>query len=167
MKKLIVLILSLVMVAGVYAQAQGTQDNKRPSIEEFMMMKTNFIIKDLQLSAADSAKFVPMYRQYQKEKGELMRSATGGHAIGRKLMKHETVTDEDYLAAARGEVDYKAKDAELAKKWLSKFESVLTPQQLFTLLRAEEHFAADMMGRNHRRHDGRTGQPGAPVAPQK
>jgi len=153
MKKILfTLFLVLATFAAVQAQPgkQGN-DQKRPSMEEFFQMKLDFVIKDLKLSAADSIKFAPLYREYQAAKGELMRNASGGRSIGFKMMKKETVTEQDYLSAARGELEYKVKDAELTKSWYAKFEAVLTPQQLFTLIRAEERFAAEMMNRHGRR----------------
>jgi len=152
------------LMATVGLQAQNAQrgsgpQSKRPSMEEFFQMKLDFVISDLKLSEADSIKFAPLYREYQQAKGELMRSAVGGRTIGRKLMKKEAVTEQDYLAAARGELEYKVKDAELTKTWYAKFESVLTPEQLFTLIRAEEHFASEMMNRHsHRGGDASRGQ---------
>lgn len=153
-KRIYILLVALLSVVALQAQPGkhgNAQQAKHPSMEEFFQMKLDFIIGDLKLSAADSVRFAPIYREYQQAKGELMRSATNGRTIGRKMMKQETITDQDYLTAARGELDYKVKDAELTKVWFSKFESVLTPQQLFTLIRAEEHFAAEMMTRHGRR----------------
>lgn len=154
MKKLLILFVACLAFVSAQAQAPSASHERggqRPSIEEFFTYKTNFIIKDLKLNAADSARFVPLYRDYMKAKGELMRNASGSHAMGRKMMRGETITDDDYLKAARGEVEFKVKESELAREWLAKFETVLTPQQLFSLLRAEEHFAVEMTNRhNHR-----------------
>jgi len=158
MKKIFLLLMVLASFATLQAQPQTPKDPSKekrgPSIEQFLQTKIDFIINDLKLSEADSAKFAPMYRDYQKAKGELMMKANTGRSMGRKMMKKETITDDDYKKAAHGELDFKIAEAELAKSWFTKFETILTPQQLFTLLRAEDHFAAEMMQRHQQRGHG-------------
>ena len=66
MKKILVS-LFFVLVGVLSLSAQNNHDRRRgdngnrPSFEQFMAEKTNFMVKEMNLNAADSTRFVALY----------------------------------------------------------------------------------------------------------
>ena len=160
MKKcLLMFCLTLMSSLGVmcYAQSQGDKSNreKRPSFEEFMAQRTHFFIQEMKLNDADSAKFVAVYQQLMKDKGDLMRKYHVGRELWHQLRNGETLADSVYIRLVQNDAKLQAEDAQLELSYVDRFAKVLTPRQLFEYRQAEKKFRSDFM-----RQGKKPGKPG-------
>lgn len=160
MKKIFGILLGILFCTCVMAQAPRNNNEHRPhpagqrphmSIEEFLQMKTDFIIKEMHLGAADSAKFAPIYAAQQKAKGQSMQKYHNDRQVMRKIFTGQNVTDEEYLKAIENEVQMPIEEAQSDKACVEKLKGVLTPKQIYDYLRAERKFKAEMMNRRERK----------------
>lgn len=147
MKYVLSLLLAMLMGTTLSLAQDGPRSEpgeKRPSFEEFLRTKTEYIVREMKLDEATSAKFIPLYEELQKAKGALFQKY--GHAFGdlRREMKKNNgvVADHLYLQAVKNDAQLSFEDAQLERDYLNKFEMVLTPKQLYEYVKAEKHFKA-------------------------
>jgi Spy/CpxP family protein refolding chaperone len=162
-----ILTLSLMLLAAVPVSAQtsgsqkarmekpaGPRVPKRPSMQQFVQDKTNFILREMKLSVEDSARFAPVYIQLQMEKANLMRTHL---EVGRKAreayrgLSPDQWPDSVKLAMVRAEYRLGVEDATLELHYLGRFEQILTPEQLLRYTHAEKSFKQKFMGGPERR----------------
>jgi hypothetical protein len=171
MKKLYtILTLSLMLLTAVPAGAKpadtrGSQKArtekpvaprvpKRPSLQQFVLDKTNFILREMKLSAEDSARFAPVYMQLQVEKANLMRTHLDVGKKARETYGGKSPSqwpDSVKLAMVRAEYRLGVEDATLELHYLGRFEQILTPEQLLRYTHAEKSFKQKFMGGPERR----------------
>lgn len=151
MKKILVsLLVLLVGMVGANAQNQENRrgnNGNRPSFEQFMAEKTNFMVKEMNLNAADSTRFVALYMQLQKEKGALMHKYRNGREVFRKLHNGEELPDSLYLKVVLNDAKIQEEDARLEREYVEKFAKILTPKQLFSYMVADRKFKNNFMQR--------------------
>lgn len=149
---MMVLTFGLAMAQGNGQPRRDMQHGSRPSIEDFMAEKTRFMLKEMHLSAADSAKFVPLFTELQKEKADLIRKyGSGMREVSMKLRRNEAVADSMYVKIVMNEAEMQVADAMVEKKYLEMFQTILTPQQLFNYQNAARKFKSNMMNRPQQR----------------
>lgn len=149
--KHIVLTLSLLMITFMsFAQKpnNGQKRHERPNMEKFLEDRTNFVVSKMKLSAEDSIKFVPIYKEKLKAKGELMMKSRPPHII-----PGQEYADSVYMKAVELETNYKIEDAKIDEAYNKKFAKILSAKQLFIYLQAEKMFVGSFMHRN-RPHKG-------------
>lgn len=137
MKKLTLILSFIICSLVAFAQQPQGQAKKpnRPNYEQFVQEKTNFLLRELKLSPADSTKFVPLYKEKMMAKGALMQKYRHQH-----FGKMEEITDDIYLKAVMNDVNRDLEDAQLEKDYVEQFKAILTPKQLFTYMMAERKF---------------------------
>ena len=138
-----------------YAQTKGNKGNheQHPSFEEFMAQRTHFFIQEMKLNNTDSAKFVVVYQQLMKDKGELMRKYHPGRDMWRKLRQGEALPDTTYLRLVENDAKLELEDAQLELSYVERFSKILTPRQLFDYRQAEKKFRSNFMKRDHKPGD--------------
>lgn len=145
------LFLSFILALGCmlsYAQqSQHQHSGYRANFEKFLEDRVRFVTHIMELNPADSVKFVPLYKEMLKEKGELMFKRPR-----QRIRKNQQYPDSVYLKAAESEVEFKVEDAKIELKYLYKFESFLTPKQVYSWILAEKMFIGSFMQkeREHR-----------------
>lgn len=146
MKKILFTLILFIGCIMVYAQQpqrpQRPQRGQMPNFEKYLEDRISFVTGVMKLSAADSVKFVPLYKEKLKAKGELMMKS---HHY--RIMPNQQYPDSIYTNAAMAETQYKIDDAKIDMEYLKKFEKVLTPKQLFTYQQAEKMFVGSFMNR--------------------
>ncbi len=162
MKKILVSLLVFLLGIGcVNAQnhenRRGNNGN-RPSFEQFLAEKTNFMVKEMCLNAADSTRFVALYMQLQKEKGALMHKYRNGREVFRKLHNGEELPDSLYLKIVMNDAKIQEEDARLEREYVEKFAKILTPKQLFSYMVADRKFKNSFMQRRPNARDKEKGQ---------
>lgn len=172
MKRRIWLSLCLLLFAVAVLPAQSLKNNAkdgrpphRPNPERFIDDKVRFIVCQMNLSAADSLRFVPIYRQLQKEKFDLMKKRTASvHDLRRRLGKspEANIPDSLFLKAVEDEYLYNIEDAKLESAYLEKFRAVLSPRQLYDYSRAEKRFKRNFMNQDVRKHEDRPSPQSSP-----
>jgi len=136
---------------------KGPKPPHRPNPERFIQDKICFIVREMRLSAADSLRFVPIYKQLQKDKFLLMKQRTAStHDLRRRLSKSPDaeIQDSIYLKVVEDEYRYNIEDAQLESAYLEKFKKILSPRQLYSYSRAEKRFKSRFMNQNFRGREG-------------
>lgn len=146
------LIFGLLLVISSNATASNQEKGEearrqRPSFEQFMAEKIRFLVQEMKLNASDSANFVVVYQQLQKEKGDLMRKYHSNREIARRIRSGETMPDSLYLKIVMSDAQLQVEDAQLEKTYLEKLSKVLTAKQLYEYQWAERKFRNSFMQR--------------------
>ena len=110
------------------------EEENNPKIEA---LKIGFITKRLQLTSSEAQKFWPIYNQYEAEK-KLVRQNTIGKI--KDLKGDGDFNNSDAEQAIINYVEFKAKDLDLTKKYISEFRKILPATKIAKLVTAEEQF---------------------------
>ena len=141
MKKILLSFILIICGISVFAQQpQGRQRREMPNFDKYLQDRIAFVTGVMKLDPADSIKFVPLYKEKLKAKGELMMNSR--HY---RIMPNQQYADSIYTNAAMAETQYKIDDAKIDMEYLKKFEKVLTPKQLFSYQQAEKMFIGSFM----------------------
>lgn len=147
MRKLFLLLTLTLCCSVCFAQSQNVQrqgrGTHRPNFEKYLEDRVSFVTKVMQLSPADSVKFVPVYKEMLKEKGDLMFKF---HHV--RIRPNQQYADSTYTNVALAEAQYKIEDAKCDMKYIEKFQKILTPKQVYSYTVAEKMFVGSFMGRN-------------------
>ncbi|MDE6787411.1 MAG: hypothetical protein K2J46_10290 [Muribaculaceae bacterium] len=130
------------------AMAQDKKDRAK-MMEELQQFKLDYLAKEMQLSEKEKAEFVPLYKEYDKE-----RRQAGSEAwkFERELKKKNNASEADYKKLSELQQAARAKDNEIVKKYDSKFESTLSAKQIYTMHQAEEKFFEKMKEMRKKNH---------------
>ncbi|MCF0179576.1 MAG: hypothetical protein HUJ97_04940 [Bacteroidales bacterium] len=146
MKHILTIILMLSCLVSYAQQTQRLRRGPMPNVEKYFQDRTDFVIQKMKLSPEDSVKFVPIYKEKLKAKGDLMMKSRPPH-----LRPGVEYADSMYLKAVNAEMNYQLEDAKLDLEYNKKFEKILTPKQLFIYLQAERQFVGSFMHRGNQR----------------
>jgi Spy/CpxP family protein refolding chaperone len=86
--------------------------------------RADIVAKNLTLSAAEAAKFWPVFEQYQKEQNAIMDEQMRG--LQRYAESYEKLDDAAALAFINTHLDRDAKMVALRQKWLAEFQKVVS-----------------------------------------
>lgn len=135
MKKLL-LILSIFLLTGVYTMyAQPKPPHQRHNWERIDAIRLEFILKKLSLSQSHQDKFVPVYRTYQSEVRKLY--AERRKSREQSKANPETQVEKDFY--------FESRILETKKLYKTKFQEILTPEQLKALYTAEREFKEQLL----------------------
>lgn len=150
MKKLFLILVALVSLTfTAEAQRQGA-GQQHPSFEKFLQDKMEFIFHEMNLSEVDSVKFAPLYLEMQQAKMEMMKKYGGLRSIYRKIRHNEPVCEEEYKQVVLNEAERQSEEAKLDLTYITKFQSVLSGQQLYSYQVAERKYKERIMSRGAR-----------------
>jgi Spy/CpxP family protein refolding chaperone len=85
--------------------------------------RSDVMAKNLTLSAAQAAKFWPVYEAYQKRQNVIMDDHLKG--VQRFIENFESLDDAGALALIKAHLDRDAQMTSLRQKWLGEFQKVL------------------------------------------
>lgn len=146
MKK-ILLIFALILTAVIPAMAQGPgqgnghKGKKGDMAKEINEFKLKFLAQEMELKEDQQKRFFELYDQMSKEKWEIFKEMRDKE---RKVKNDPNATDEDYKSLSDAIADFKAKDAQIDKKYDDQFATFLTQKQIFKMKDAEEKFRQKM-----------------------
>jgi Spy/CpxP family protein refolding chaperone len=126
----------LVSILSITATAQHT-GNRHDKIEN---LKIAFITKKLNLTEKTAQDFWPIYNQYDHAKQRLFRKY-------KKQYRSQNLSMQDVEHRMEREKEF----LELRKKYINRFDKVLSPVQLTDLKRAERQFKKLLLKRMQRR----------------
>lgn len=138
-------ILSLLMVMLSAISLHATEDRDK-WFKELRQYKKEFIIKELELSKDQQAKFFPLYYEMTRK---IMKLNDDTRALEKKIDSSKgAVSDVEYEKGAEALLELKAKEAKIETEYYQKFKQVLTPKQMYKLPKAEKKFTRQLM-RHH------------------
>lgn len=108
----------------------------------FIEKRNAFLIEKIGLTSEETAKFIPLYNEFQDKKFDAGRRC---REMSRKIKKSKNATAADYSHAVDECVEVKLKEAEIEKKYYGKFKKILSPEKLYKLTWAEYRFAREFM----------------------
>lgn len=149
LKGLLVIFLLSFGLISVNGQDKKTEENKRDRIERYKEKKAEFLKKELQLTDAEAAAFIPLVNELMDKKYEAYRSAR----MNIKSMRDKTEkTEADYKRSIDGMLDSQIKEAELQKEYYQKFMKVLPIEKVYKYHEAEMKFMKSSMDKKERLH---------------
>lgn len=131
----VVLVLSAV---AAYAQPG------KPAMQRIHAAKMAYITDMMQLSEDQSAKFIPVYKEYEKEQRDLRLP----------YLKKYNISPEDDMAAhlqIEDDLDYQQQVIELKRKYNDRFLKIITPKQLSDMYAGERAFRQVLIHRLQQR----------------
>ena len=162
MKKLSILFLMFVFVAGtVVAQEKESEykqrftENKarrdaeseaerKQRIAEYKEQRRAYLEEKVNLSEDQASHFWPLYEEYNDKRMLLLRAF-------RQEMKdfkdHQSPSEKEYKEIVDSDLELKTKEVELTQEYYGKFRKILTSEQTYNLMRAEDDFAKEYMRR--------------------
>jgi len=154
MKKLI---LSLVFILSVLsisiAQGNDRPQNREDASKRIEASKVAYMTTYLDLTTAESAKFWPIYNEYQAKLKELRDERGERKEISEITDAEASARIDQYLARS-------AKKTEIKAKYITKFRSVLSDKKVLMISKAEGEFKKQMVKRYADRRGDRDGSKG-------
>lgn len=149
MKSKILLLLAAILLGSLSPlAAKGDKKADREKwFAEIQQYKKEYIIKALQMTDDQKAKFVPIYDAYERDMRKVQNEARQLAKTVKK--KGASATDADYRAAAEKMYQLKTREGQIEAAFYQKIKAFLTPRQLYELKVAEDRFVREMM-RHHR-----------------
>lgn len=141
------IVLTVLLTAFATAGAQNnrrgsmTDEQRQRALSEMRTYKHNMLVRELDLSKSQQAKFFDVYDQMDDE---LMTIADETRELTRRTLADADATDTEIAAASRAMFEQKKREAEVELKYYEKFEEILTPRQLLGLKTAERKIAMQM-----------------------
>lgn len=151
------MLLPMAMMAQRDARSRDTNDSGRPSrlgFEQYLDQKCASVVLELGLNSQDSARFVPIYRELQHEKGRLWHKYGGSRRVRRAIDNGEQVADTTLMRVVNNQARLQAEDAQLELRYIERFAQVLTPMQIYKLQQAEQKFKTETMLRHRNGENG-------------
>lgn len=132
MKKTII-IAALLLVSSAFAATAQTASSgakSKPSPEEMTEKMASIMAEKLLLSDETSAKFIPLYKEFNLAFFE----------VNKKYKKdHELKTDKEIDASIRADFSKSQEILDLRKAYYEKFLKVLSPRQIREMYRLEKN----------------------------
>ena len=139
MKTIFYLMLLVMLTAPLMAEPTPPEEMGNEKIEA---LKIGFITNKLKLTPEESQKFWPVFNQYEAEKKQIRQSTIG--AV-KELKEDGDFTNAEAEQAIAKYVEFKARDLDLIKKYVSEFRKILPATKVAKLITAEEHFKKMLM----------------------
>jgi len=162
MKKLSILFLTFVLVAGTavaqekeseYKQrftenkakrAAESDTERKQRIAEYKEKRKAYLAEKVNLSEEQASRFWPLYEEYNDKRMLLLHTF-------RQEMKDfkglQSPSEKEYKVIVDSDLELKTKEVELTQEYYGKFRKILTSEQTYNLMRAEDDFAKEYMRR--------------------
>jgi hypothetical protein len=144
--KRIALIFSVVLCcfAALSAEPNLSQDQ----IDRIFNAKVKMMQDQLDLSPAQTERFIPVYRSYCNEVRNLF------HSHPRPDKRAATVSSDAACRFVLGNLKTKETVLRIQQKYIPKLSKILSPQQLLMFLKVESDIQHQIMGEHSRRNGG-------------
>lgn len=122
-----ILILFLLICLTFSVNAQNRHGRGKFDFEALKKEKADFLIKELQLTDAETKAFIPIESEFMTKKYEINRDA---RRETRMLKRKENKTDADYKRITQLNLESEKKESELQIEYFKKIEKVLPAQKV-------------------------------------
>lgn len=146
MKRVLQITMVLVLLAGVCAARQSTQPMQR-----IHAAKMAYLTDRLHLTATQSAQFVPIYNNYEKD----MRALRVKYRMKYKIESDEDAGDVPARQRVDDDLDYQQDVIVLKRKYNDQFLTAISAEQLADMYVAEREFRQLLIQRLKQRRAGR------------
>lgn len=133
--------LSLVLLATVIVLGQrGDKNMTEESRKKIEASKVAYMTTYLDLTAAESAKFWPVYNEYQ-DKAQDLRKARG------ERRKISEITDAEATTRLDKYLSYETGRLQLKQEYISKYRKIISDRKVLMIYYAESEFRKQMVKR--------------------
>lgn len=156
MKKLLFILVALMMLPVAMSAQKPTARERQAWMKEMQQYKNDYIARKLELTDEQKTKFLPAYNRMEDE---VRKIADQTMRMERDIKKKgEAATDLEYEKAAEAQFELKAKEAQIELRYFKEFKTMLTPQQLLKLKKAEREFSRELMKKHHEKQSNQSKQ---------
>jgi hypothetical protein len=141
MKNLISAILFFVL--PVLASAQGP--GHKMDDQKWEAKKVAFLTTKLDLTAAESKIFWPIYNDFNREQSALRKERFQKMISFRKIVEIEDLSDTEIQALIVNDFDFKQRELNIERKYYNKFKSNLPIKIVGKFYRAQEAFKKEIL----------------------
>ena len=127
----------LMISLGVLAQGK---DEKR---ERIKALKTAFITTELDLSSEESAKFWPIYNDFDEKQFEIRHQRM--RALGKKIEGIDAMSDKEALTLLNQMEDLDEELLQNKKKLISSLKPIVSAKKIIKLKKAEDEFQRKLL----------------------
>jgi hypothetical protein len=115
---------------------------QRIGYKEITEKRIEFIAPRLSLTAKESEKFWPLYREFYDQREQISRKTKQKN---KQVDNKQPMTDEEFLNAIYFLIDSKIDQANLMKDFTKKYLTVLPPEKVFRLFQLEDEFNRSLL----------------------
>ncbi len=149
MKKILLLLIALVGIAGsalAHPDGKGPDEKKLKELREY---KIKYLAQEMELTDEQKPKFVELYNKMSDErKANFDKLKAAERKLKGNPSEAEYKTQTDIIS------NCKLRDAQIVKEYDAKFEKFLSAKQLYKMKEAEETFRKRMREMHQKRkHD--------------
>lgn len=114
-------------------------------IEKFKKTRSDFFIKELDLTPAQAKLFIPLLDELMEKKYLLNRDVRRDHrALNQKAAK----TDSEYYKSIDLALDARIKEAQLQKEYMQKMKAIIPAEKLYKYHHVEMKFMEQALKQN-------------------
>lgn len=139
MPLLVVLALMVINLSAQKRQPKGEMQQKMAE------QQATFLVKKLELSEAESQKFLPVYNEY---KAELQKNRAA-----QQFDFSKDLSDKDAEAQLNAMLNMRAKEIEIQRAYINRFKAVIPVQKIGMVFRSDREYKQGVMKnmkkRNH------------------
>lgn len=142
------LLIALICLMAVPAiQAQDKSEARKQWFTEMRQLRTNYVAKELNLTAEQREKFVPLYDAMLRD---VMKSMSETRRLYKSVeQKGRQATDLEKMKTAEALYDSKGRENAIEMRYFNQFKTLLTPDQLMQLKKVEDKFNRKLMKQHH------------------
>lgn len=118
----------------------GAQVKVREKMEKIKAMKVAFITNELALTPDESAKFWPLYNDFETKQKTLRREMASSYKNRRQSGPMENLSEKDAAVALAKMEENEEQMHQLRRKFVADLRNVLPPAKILKLKKAEEDF---------------------------
>lgn len=151
----ILLVIMIACFAGsnLSTFAQEGDRQRRERFQKFQTERVQFISKKMKLTEEEKKAFWPLCDELQMKKFDLNRPIREAiRKIRRSQQDKTSVSEADYKKLTELMTEVKWKEAQLDKEYYTKFLKVISAEQYFLYMQAEQDYGREMMERRRDRN---------------
>jgi hypothetical protein len=151
MKRTYILLLSLLLTAGAYAQELGDEISNPQVRERVQAARVAYITDRLDLTAKESQQFWAINNEYEKERDAIQ-------AKYKPSSKVELMSDAEVEQYLRNRFDMEAELLELKRSYFERFRAVVSARKIAMFQRADREFRLELLRKVRERKGDRRGR---------
>lgn len=117
---------------------------QRTTYREITEKRIEYIAPRLNLTAGESEKFWPIFREFYEQREQIARKTKQRN---KQFDDKAPSSDEDYINAINFIIENKADQVTLMKEYLKKYLEVLPPQKVYQLYQLDEDFNKELLNK--------------------
>lgn len=144
------LFITMLLTTALFSQRDGERSGDRG--QQIEGMRIAYLTKQMDLSPEDAQVFWPIFNKYEDK----MKAMRGGERF--KKMDTSAVSDSEAQNLYKKRLEMAEQKVKLTKEMVAELEQHLTPNQILSLLKAEDSFKKEVLTRvkqrmGERRHE--------------